>query len=83
VASPGQSEKEKLLAHARELEQLGTELRAQFDAKAATVAPRSRWLRFLSRDRRYFWRMPVWLWVPLVLLLCVLFLVAFYSAARH
>jgi len=80
MASTSESEKEKLLAHARELEQLGTELRSKFAAKQV---PHYRWQRFLSRDRRYFWRMPVWLWVPLVFVLCAMFLLALYSASRH
>ena len=75
----GESEKEKLRAQARELEQFATELRSKFDAKHAAAARQEESLRFFSRDRRYFWRMPVWLWVPLVLFLCGLFAFAFVS----
>jgi hypothetical protein len=82
MSSQSESEREKILAQARELEQLGAELRAKFPVRHSPVARLSGWRRFFSRDRRYFWRMPAWLWVPLVLLLCSLFAVALVSASR-
>ncbi|CAN7640261.1 hypothetical protein LJR129_004951 [Acidovorax sp. LjRoot129] len=37
-------------------------------------------LRFVSTDRRYFWRMPTWLWVPIVMALVVLLVAALLVA---
>ena len=70
-------EKEKLRAQARELEQFTTELRSKFDAKHAEAVRREQSFRFFSSNPKYMWRIPGWLWIPLVLFLFGLLAVAF------
>jgi len=74
--------KQKLLAQAQELEQLASELRTRLDPTCKASNPQAWWLRFASSNRRDFWRMPAWLWVPLVVLLYGVFVVALLSASR-
>ena len=38
--------------------------------------------RFIKGRRARLWRMPIWLWVPVVMGLIALFLLALYAASR-
>jgi hypothetical protein len=73
----------------QELERLVTEaesFRAEMAAKAeqlrsGRVSPEQA-RRFIEERRARLWRIPLWLWLPIVLALVVLFLVALYASGR-
>lgn len=75
--------RQEALEKARELQEFSRDLNAKFD-QANELRKRSSWLqRFTSRDRKRFWRIPNWLWVPVVVVLVVLFAIALLSAGGH
>jgi hypothetical protein len=74
-----QGPKQELLNKAKEFNEFSSELNAKFaEVKRRQFETEARY-KFFSRDRKSFWRMPVWLWVPLVSLLVALFLLALFS----
>ena len=78
MAESSPSERAQLRAKARDLDQSATDLRAQFDALHAKAAASEKSDRFLSSNRKYFWRVPWWLWVPAVVVLFSLLIAAFF-----
>jgi anti-sigma-K factor RskA len=71
--------RETLRRTAAELEQWSSETRARFDELKTRWEEQQRQFRFFSRNRDNFWRMPKWLWVPVVASLVGLFVLALYS----
>nr|WP_315230983.1 hypothetical protein [uncultured Albidiferax sp.] len=62
-----------------ELKAFADDMNAKFDTSAKKHARTMGRLRVFSSDRANFWRMPRWLWVPLVTLLVLLFIAALSS----
>ena len=74
-------DKEEAKKTAVELQAFADDLKGKFDALAEKHERTMRIHRFFSDDPTYFWRMPRWLWIPLVAAL-VLLLVAALLAVR-
>lgn len=78
-----QLSRQKALETARELHELSHDLKTKFDVASELPERASWWHRFTSRDRKRYWRMPSWLWVPVVALLVALFAIALLSAGSR
>lgn len=74
--------RQEALEKARELEELSRNLNANFE-HASLHREIPWWQRFASRDRKNFWRMPVWLWAPAVAVLVALFVLALLRVGGH
>ncbi|MBS1140530.1 MAG: hypothetical protein H6R13_1983 [Proteobacteria bacterium] len=76
---------EELRKAADELLHFSNELRTKFDeAKKQYLhleKSNSR-NRFFSRSPEDFWRMPGWLWKPIIMIMTLLFLLALYKAGQ-
>ncbi len=70
---------EQLRKTADELRNFSQDLQGKFDAAKAQHKKAMRRYRFFYRDRANYWKMPKWLWVPLVAALVLLFLLALLS----
>ena len=73
-------DKNELRAAAQELQDFSHDLNEKFAEAKQKHEQRMARLRFFSSDRKYFWRMPAWLWLPLVTTMVALFLFALYRA---
>ncbi len=73
----------ELLAKAEELRVLADSIESNFDELKAKMARDARRNAFYSRDRKYLFRLPAWLWVPLVLSLVSLFMLALYAVSSR
>jgi hypothetical protein len=69
-------ESEKLLRQAKELQDVASQFNAKFDRLEQENLKTQARMRFFSRAKKNLWRMPSWLWMPIVGLLVALFLVA-------
>lgn len=74
-----QGPRQELLNKAKELNEFSSELNATFDELKRRQFETEAKYKFFSRDRKNYWRIPVWLWVPLVSLLVAIFLLALFS----
>jgi hypothetical protein len=70
---------EQLRKTAEELRTVSQDLHRKFDDAKALHERTMRRHRFFSQDRANFWKMPKWLWVPIVGSLVLLFLIALLS----
>ena len=70
---------ERLRKKADELQNFSQDLHTKFEGAKAKHDAAMRRYRFFSRDRANFWKMPKWLWVPMVGAIVLLFLVALLS----
>jgi hypothetical protein len=75
--------RQEALDKAAELEKFAADLRIKFDESKKLREKDSWWHRFTSRDRKYFWSMPAWLWMPTVALLVALLLFALRIVGGH
>jgi anti-sigma-K factor RskA len=80
---PDDDLRETLRRTAAELEQWSGEMRAQSDELKTRLEEQQRRFRFFSRNRANFWRMPKWLWIPVVASLAGLFVLALYSVGHR
>lgn len=70
---------EQLRKSADELRNFSQDLHRKFDEAKAQHEKTMRRYRFFSRDRANFWKMPKWLWVPIVGSMVLLFLASLLS----
>ena len=82
MTSKDERSPEDLQKTAEDLRARSLDLIAKFDAAKAQHERRMRRYRFFSLKRRDFWKMPKWLWVPIVCVLSLLFLIALMLAGR-
>jgi len=71
---------EQLRKAAEELQAFSLDLQGKLDDAKTKHEQTMRRYRFTSHDRANYWKMPKWLWVPIVGSLIFLFLVALLSA---
>ena len=75
--------KAELLAKAEELRVFAEKTDAKFDALRLARIRDERRYRFFSRDRKNFWQMPAYVWVPFISALVLLFLLSLYAVAAR
>ncbi|MBN9409183.1 MAG: hypothetical protein J0H69_08545 [Burkholderiales bacterium] len=65
-----------------ELKAFADDLQSKFDVASEKHERTMRRFRFFSHDRANLWRMPRWLWIPLVGSLVLILLAALAAVAR-
>lgn len=76
------NDRERLMKIADELTQLSEETKAKFDHLEAERRRMEERYKWFSVDRKNFTKLPPWLWIPVVCLLCALFLIAIIQTSR-
>ena len=67
---------------ASELQSLSKDLNAKFSGKHAELEKLKSRGKFFSKKREDQWQMPLWLWLPLVVILFSLFIFAMHAAGK-